>query len=181
MMQKVLAKANQAAPKEIAVGANECRIARQGERLVARGVLADVIVTIQVPVAGFAAMLRFSAPEEGSVSRPRLEALWDFADQALDLVFQSIRSMHISAEAVTVSAIGGADVAGVTFGRGKQLALAVQRSFWRHGVLLNGNDLGGSHHRMIWLETSSGRLIVRSKSPSLSPLAELQAQMPKAS
>jgi chemotaxis receptor (MCP) glutamine deamidase CheD len=181
MMQKVLAKANNGAPKEIAVGANECRIARQGERLVARGVLADVVVTIQVPAAGFAAMLRFSAPEESSVSRTRLEALWDFADQALDLLFQSIRSMNIPNEAVTVSAIGGADMAGVTFGRGKQLALAVQRSFWRHGVVLNGNDLGGAHHRMIWLESASGRLIVRSKSPSLGPLAEMQAQIQKAS
>ena len=180
-MQTVSAQASKSAPKEIAVGANECRLARQGERLVARGVLADVVVTVQVPAAGFAAMLRFSAPEESRVSRLRLKALWDFADQALELLFQSIHSMDIPAEAVTVSAIGGADRADVTFGRGKELALAIQRSIWKHGVILNGNDLGGSQQRLIWLESSSGRLIVRSKSHLLSPPAEMKAQQHKAS
>jgi chemotaxis receptor (MCP) glutamine deamidase CheD len=169
-MQKLLAQATKCTPREIGVGANECRLARQGERLVARGVLADVVVTIQVPAYAFAAMLRFSVPQEKTVSRPRLEALWDFADQALELLFQNIHSMDIS-----VSAIGGADLAGVTFRRGKQLARAVQRSLCRHGVILKGNDLGGSQSRLIWLESASDRLIVRSKSPRLSPFGHIQS------
>jgi chemotaxis receptor (MCP) glutamine deamidase CheD len=168
MMQKVFEQADRVTPKEIVVGENECRLARQGERLIARGVLADVVVAVQVPAAGFAAMLRFSVPEESDVSLQRLEALWDFADQALELLFQSIRAMEIPRDAVTVSAIGGADLAGVTFGRGRQLAQAVHRSFRRHSVKLSGNDLGGSQNRLIWLESVSGRLIVRSQSPELS-------------
>lgn len=181
IMQTVLAKTGKNVSKEISVGANECRLARQGERLVARGILADVVVAIQVPVAGFAAMLRFSIPEEGNVSRQRLEVLWDFADQALELVFQSIRAMDIPTDSIIISAIGGGDIPGVTFGRGKQLALAVQRSFWKQGILPNGNDLGGSQDRMIWLESASGRLIVRSKSCTPRPADELEAQESKAS
>jgi chemotaxis receptor (MCP) glutamine deamidase CheD len=168
MMQKAFERADRVTQEEIIVGENECRLARHGERLIARGVLADVVVTVQVPAGGFAAMLRFSAPQESDISGPPLEALWDFADQALDLLFQSIRSMEIPRDAVTVSAIGGADVAGMTFGRGKQLAQAIHRSFRRHGVKLSGNDLGGSQNRLIWLESASGRLIVRSQSPALS-------------
>ncbi len=144
------------------MGANECRLAKSGERLIARNILADVCVTIQVPSAKFAALLRFSPPEERSVSRERLSALWDFAEESLTLVFQGIRSMHVAREAVIVSAIGGADVDNVTFRRGKQLALAVQRNLWRQGISLNGNDLGGSQNRLVWLESASGRLIVRS-------------------
>ncbi len=174
LTQKPTVTTSQNVRTEISVGANECRLARQGERLVARGVLADVVLTIQVPAGGFAAMLRFSAPEERSVSRPRMEALSDFADQAIHLLFQSIRSMNIPNEEITVSAIGGADLPGQTFGRGKQLALAVRRSLWKHGVLLNGNDLGGAHTRMIWLESATGRLIVRSKTPVLNPSDEPQ-------
>lgn len=165
-MQTLLAQASKSIPKEIGVGANECRLARQGERLVARGVLADVVVTIQVPLAGFAAMLRFSAPPEKAVSRQRLEALWSFADQALELLFQSIRSMDIPSKEIVVSAMGGADLPAHTFGRGKQLALVVQESIGRHGVVLNGKDLGGAQSRLIWLESASGRLIVRAKSPA---------------
>jgi chemotaxis receptor (MCP) glutamine deamidase CheD len=174
-MQTLLAQTSKSIPKQIAVGANECRLAKQGERLVARGVLADVVVTIQVPAAGFAAMLRFSAPAERAVSRQRLQALWRFADQALELMFQSIHSMDIPREDVTVSAIGGADLPGQTFGRGKQLALAVQRSLWRHDVILSGKDLGGAQERLLWLESASGRLIVRSKFPEISVTGGMQS------
>jgi chemotaxis receptor (MCP) glutamine deamidase CheD len=166
-MQTLLAHARKSIPAEIAVGLNQCRLARQGERLVARGVLADVVVTLQAPTAGFAAMLRFSAPAEAGISRARLESLWDFADQALSSLFGSVRSMDIAANETVVSAMGGADVAGHTYGCGKQVALAVQRCLWRQGVILNGNDLGGSQGRFIWLESSSGRLIVRSTSARL--------------
>jgi len=179
-MQTRLAQARHTIPTEIAVGTNECRLARQGERLVARGVLADVVVTLQAPTAGFAAMLRFSAPEEANVSRARLEALWEFADQALSSLLESVRSMGITASQTVVSAMGGADVVGRTYGRGKQTALAVQRSLWRHGVILNGNDLGGSQGRVVWLESSSGRLIVRSNSERLGNSAA-KSQHPLAS
>jgi chemotaxis receptor (MCP) glutamine deamidase CheD len=164
-MQKLAARVGTIGTNEIRVGVNECRLAKQSERLVARDVLADVVVTVQVPAAGFAAMLRFSVPEEASVSRQRLEGLWDFADQALALLFESIRSMELAPEQIAVSAIGGAEVVGRTFGRGKQLASAVRRSLWKQGVVLKGTDLGGTHSRVIWLESDSGRLIVRSASP----------------
>ena len=173
-MQTLAAQTKQRAPKEIAVGINECRLAKHGERLVARDVLADVVLAIQVPSAGFAAMLRFSPPEERGVPRKQIETLWSFADQAIELLFQSIRSMNIAKEAITVSAIGGAELAGRTFGRGKQLALAVRRSLWRHGVILGGNDLGGTQTRLVWLESASGRLIVRSTSAKLMTVDEMQ-------
>jgi chemotaxis receptor (MCP) glutamine deamidase CheD len=110
-------------------------------------------------------MLRFSLPEEATISRPRLQALWDFADEALGLLFESIRTMKIPPGEMVVSAMGGAEIAGVTFGFGKELALAVQRSLWRRGIILNGKDLGGTVGRGIWLESSGGRLIVRSTCP----------------
>jgi chemotaxis receptor (MCP) glutamine deamidase CheD len=163
-MQTLSARATENDPKEIKVGTNECRIARQGERLVARAVLADVVVTVQVPSAGFAAMLRFSAPEEAAISSARLQALCDFADQALALIFDSTQSMNIASESMLVSAIGGGDVDDLTHGHGSQLASAVQESLGRHGVVLSGSDLGGTQTRSVWLDSSSGRLIVRSAS-----------------
>jgi len=50
--------------------------------------------------------------------------------------------MGFPTEDVVVSAMGGADLVGRTFGRGRQLALAVQKSLRRHSVVLNGSDLG---------------------------------------
>jgi chemotaxis receptor (MCP) glutamine deamidase CheD len=161
-MQHLSARLSESAPKEIKVGTNECRLARNGDRMVARGVLADVVVTVQVPSADFAAMLRFSVPEEAGASGSWLEALADFADQALALLFESIRSMDIPPEGMTVSVMGGAEVAANSHGR--QLASAVQQSLQRQGVTLNGTDLGGTQSRSIWLDSSSGRLIVRSAS-----------------
>jgi chemotaxis receptor (MCP) glutamine deamidase CheD len=160
-MHKLLPKISEHAPREIKIAPNECRLARLGERLVAHGILADVVVTMQVPVAGFAAMLRFSPPEEANVSRPRLQALWAFVHDAIRLLIDGIRSMDIPPDEVLVSVIGGADN-DATFGRGHQLALTVQQRLRRLGVTLHGEDLGGTVRRGIWLESSSGRLIVRS-------------------
>jgi chemotaxis receptor (MCP) glutamine deamidase CheD len=163
-MQNLSARANENGSKEIRVGSNECRIAQQGERLVARAVLADVVVTVQVPSVGFAAMLRFSAPQQAADASPRLQALCDFADQALALVFDSIRSMDVPSQAILVSAIGGAESDGLADGHGTRLAAAVQESLERHGVILSGSDLGGTQARGVWLDSASGRLIVRSAS-----------------
>jgi chemotaxis receptor (MCP) glutamine deamidase CheD len=168
-MQNLSARLTENVPQEIKVGMNECRLAGEGQRLVARSVFADVVLTIQVPSLAFAAMLRFSVPEEASDSNVRLRALTEFADQALTLLFESMHSMNIPAGAMTVSAIGGADVEGFSHGPGGQLALAVEKSLSRHGVILNGSDLGGMQIRSVWLESSSGRLIVRSTSRPLNP------------
>lgn len=183
-MQTLLARKNQSVPKEVSVGANECRLAKHGERLVARDVLADVVLAIQVPAGRFAAMLRFSVPEERNVPSQQIETLWNFADQAITLLFQNILAMNIPKDEITVFAIGGADVAGKTFGRGKQLALAVRRSLWKHSIVLKGDDLGGAQRRLIWLDSTSGRLIVRSTSPKFEVAEDLQshgAQKHKAS
>jgi chemotaxis receptor (MCP) glutamine deamidase CheD len=159
-MQNLSAQATEYAPKEIRVGTNQCRIARSGERLVARAVLDDVVVTVQVPSVGFAAMLRFGASPDAEISSPRLDALRDFADQALAMILESIQSIDIPAGAIRVSAIGGADIGG------NQMASVVREILEQHGVVLNGSDLGGMQTRGIWLDSSSGRLIVRSTNGS---------------
>jgi chemotaxis receptor (MCP) glutamine deamidase CheD len=168
-MQNPAARLTENVPKEIKVGMNECRLASDGQRLVARSVFADVVLTIQVPSLAFAAMLRFSVPEETSDPSLGLRSLTEFADQALALLFESMRSMNITADAMTVSAIGGADVEGISNGCGGQLVSALETSLSRHGVILKGSDLGGTQSRSIWLESSSGRLIVRSTPLPLNP------------
>jgi chemotaxis receptor (MCP) glutamine deamidase CheD len=160
---------------------NECRLAREGQRLVARSVFADVVVTMQVPSLEFAAMLRLSVPDEASVSSLRMRALTEFADQALTLLLESMRSMNIPAEAIRVSAIGGADVEGSRQGCGGPLALAIEKSLLQHGVILNGTDVGGTQRRSIWLESASGRLIVRSIAQALPPANRLVADLQTAS
>ncbi len=174
-MQNASARATENAPQTIRVGANECRIAREGERLVARAVLGDVVVAIQVPSVSFAAMLRFRAPEEASVSTLRLRALWEFVDQALALVFESVHSMDLPAAAMVVSAIGGVDVDDRTHGHGSELSAAVEKTLSQHGITLNGSDLGGTQTRSVWLDSSSGRLIVRSASLPAVSIASAQA------
>jgi chemotaxis receptor (MCP) glutamine deamidase CheD len=161
--------------KEIRVGVNECRLARNGERIVARGILADVVVTIQVPSAGFAAMLRFSVPDEASASNLRPGAHLEFVEQSLALVLESIRSMDLPGK-MTVRAIGGAAVDGAADLRGKQLVSEIETSLGRQGVIVSGSDLGGTQRRSIWLESSSGRLIVRSV--SIGNTSKWQTPMP---
>jgi chemotaxis receptor (MCP) glutamine deamidase CheD len=156
---------------EVVVAPDQCRVAREGTRLVARRVLSDVVVAIHVPAAGLAAMLRFTCPDSrGSDAPSGGENPWSFGDPGIALFLESIGSLACRDRAVYV--IGGADFeyGGRTLQLGLQNRLTAQRMLWREGVLPRGEDLGGSQARSIWLDASSGRLIVRTAaSPSQSP------------
>lgn len=157
-----------AAKGEIPVGPNECRLGRQGDRLVARGVLTDLVLATHVPGAGFAGMLRFSAPSGVGEEDPPLEAIRGFAEASLSLFFDSVASLGISSSAVAVYTIG---CASPREEKAPQNGLASDVNLLLHsqGIRLTGSDLGGHLTRSIWLDASSGRLIVRTFSPTTPP------------
>jgi chemotaxis protein CheD len=146
---------------EITVGPDECRVAREGERLVARHILSDVVVAIHVPAAGFAAMLRLTAPDSSADPDRALQSPWSFADTGLPLFLATVGSL--ACRYSTVYTVGAATLynGDRALPLGAQNRLAVQRILWREGVLARGEDLGGHRSRSLWLDAASGRLIVR--------------------
>ncbi|HEY3938967.1 MAG TPA: hypothetical protein VGL97_16160 [Bryobacteraceae bacterium] len=149
------------ASTEIIVAPDQCRVAREGDRLVARHILSDVVVAIHVPAAGFAAMLRFSAPDSSADPDRALQSPWSFADTGIPLFLATVGSLacrHSSVYAVGAASLHYRDR---LLPLGTQNRLAAQRILWREGVLPCGEDLGGNRSRSLWLDAASGRIIVR--------------------
>ncbi len=144
---------------DIVVAAGECRFTNDpGCRLIARELRSSVAVAVHEPKIGLAALLHFSLPS--SRGEARESNPWLCADTAIPLLFAYLREIGAEHRGLAVYAAGGA----LDSADGKRNVLALRRLLWREGVLLKGDDTGGSLSRSVWLEAASGRIIVRSRS-----------------
>jgi chemotaxis protein CheD len=159
------------------VGPDECRVAREGDRLVARHILSDVVVAIHIPAAGFAAMLRLTAPDSSADPDRALRSPWTFADTGLPLFLATVGSL--ACRYSTVYAVGAASLrdGDHALRLGAQNRLAVQRILWREGILPRGEDLGGTRSRSLWLDAATGRLIVRTDAHEAVSPAEVEVEV----
>lgn len=161
-------------PGEIQVTPGDCRITADPSRLTTRNLDSCVAIAVHVPKLSVAALLRFRYPTpdfEPSESNP-----WLFAETAIPLLFDYIQAMGCSKQEAAVYGIGGASEDDTRLGR--QNVLAMRRLLWREGVLLRGEDTGGTSPRSLWLEAGSGRLIVRSKPRMKRPLLLPKHRLP---
>ncbi len=156
-------------PTEISVPPDDCRLSTDaGFRLITRRIQSDVAIAVHVPKLGLAALARFSLPN--SAISPAQMNPWMCADTAIPLLFGCLRSKGLTNEDLSVYAIGGAAGAEDDFvSSGKSNVLAMQRLLWREGVLLKGEDTGGSASRSAWFDVTTGRIIVRTR--ACSPIA----------
>jgi chemotaxis protein CheD len=165
---------------EIRVAPDTCRVAREGDRLVAHHILSDVVVAIHIPAAGFAAMLRFTAPDSSADPDRALQSPWSFADTGIPLFLATIGSL--ACRHSTVYTVGAASLhyGDRALSLGAQNRLATQRILWREGVLPRGEDLGGNRSRSLWLDAATGRIIVRTDAHESVQPAEVEARREEA-
>lgn len=139
-------------PTEIVVGPDECRLARQGDVLVARHLTSDWAVVIHHPAAQVGVLARFPGQPDLAVR------------QAVHAARSVARSFAAARHGWLAYVIGGAIAAGdnPAARRSHGCQLAIQASLWREGVLLRGEDAGGRHARSLYFDPAPGRFIVRS-------------------
>ena len=153
---------------EIVVWPGECRVTtRPGVRLVTHDIGACIALAVHIPSIDLAALVRFVLPDSKIQPEVAKENPWLFADTAIPRFLAIIREYEVSRQDMSIRAIGGAKIAGqmnsLSVAKGNLLAL--RRTLWKEGVLLDTEDIGGNSARSVWFETSTGRLIVRADSP----------------
>jgi|KBSMisStaDraftv2_1062788.scaffolds.fasta_scaffold215239_2 hypothetical protein len=135
-------------PTEIVVAPDECRLAGEGDVLLARHLSYDWAIAIHHPETQIGALLRFSGRPDHAVQ------------QALCVVRPPMGPRH----GWRAYVIGGATAPGDE--QAPRLAhssrLAIQASLWREGVFLKGEDFGGQRARTLYFDPTADRLIVRS-------------------
>lgn len=147
--------------KEIIVGLADCRVSNDPSSVLVTHALGSCMaVAIHDPVAGIAGLLHLMLPE--SSLDPAKAALrpHQFADTGIPLLFYAAYALGAEKKRITVRLLGGAqilDPEGI-FSVGKRNHLACRRILWAAGVMVHGEDVGGTVSRTAYLEPAGGRL-----------------------
>lgn len=148
----------------VVVGIGECAVSDDPEATLVTYALGSCIaVAIFDPVLRVGGLLHYMLPdssldEEKASRRPCM-----FADTGIPMLFQRAYQLGAVRSRLEVAVMGGAQVmdASETFNIGKRNHLALRKIFWRVGILVRSEDVGGTQSRTVRLEMSSGRIIIR--------------------
>lgn len=146
------------------VGVGDCRVSKDPQSVLVTYALGSCIaVTIHDPVALVGGLLHFMLPESGADRTKAQQNPFMYADTGIPLLFHHAYELGAEKRRLVVTAAGGAqmmDQQGV-FNIGKRNYLSMRKIFWKAGVLVHAEDVGGMASRTVRLEVASGRVLLR--------------------
>ena len=148
----------------LAVGVGDLKLtAEDGEILVTYGLGSCIGIAIWDPVARVAGMLHFMLPESQSDPEKARQNPALYADTGIPLLFRSAYQLGADKKRLLVRVAGGAQVLdgdGI-FNIGKRNYLAMKKIFWKAGVMIHAEEVGGNISRTLRLEAGSGKLLLQ--------------------
>jgi chemotaxis protein CheD len=142
----------------------DCKVAAQdGESLVTYGLGSCIGIVIWDPVAHVGGMLHFMLPESSQDPEKAAANPFLYADTGIPLLFKTAYKLGADKKRLLVRVAGGAQVLdgdGV-FNIGKRNYLAMKKIFWKAGVMVHAEEVGGAVSRTLRLDINSGRLLVQ--------------------
>ncbi len=122
-------------------------------------------VAIWDPVTHVGGMLHYMLPDS-SISPEKAEknpAM--FADTGLPYLFKNAYKLGAEKKRLAVKVAGGSQLLDDegTFNIGKRNYLILRKIFWKNGVMIDGEHVGGSLSRTLKLDLCTGRVVVKTK------------------
>ena len=145
----------------LVVGVGDCRVSNDPEHVLVTYALGSCIaVAIHDPVAQVGGLLHYMLPESGLDRTKAQQNPFLFADTGIPHLFHGAYDMGADKRRLIVAVAGGAqmmDQEGV-FNIGKRNYLALRKIFWKAGVMVRAEEVGGLVSRTVRLEVASGRV-----------------------
>ncbi len=120
-------------------------------------------VTIWDPEVRVGGMIHYMLPEstlspEKAKARPAM-----FADTGIPLLFRSVYKLGAIKKRVIVKVAGGSQLLddNGTFAIGKRNYVMLRKIFWKNGVLIDNEHVGGSLSRTLRLNIETGRVTIK--------------------
>lgn len=123
-----------------------------------------IAISIYDPVARVGGLLHFMLPDAPTAAAREGRSPFMFADSGIPLMFHEAYDKGAQKRRIKVRAAGGAqimDEKGV-FNIGQRNCLAMRRIFWKAGVLVQAEEIGGTIPRTMRFEMASGRVFLKS-------------------
>lgn len=120
-------------------------------------------VTIWDPEVRVGGMIHYMLPEstlspEKAKARPAM-----FADTGIPLLFRSVYKLGAIKKRVIVKVAGGSQLLddNGTFAIGKRNYVMLRKIFWKNGILIDNEHVGGSLSRTLRLNIETGRVTIK--------------------
>lgn len=151
-------------PRKLTVDAGSFVISSSRDDVITTGkpVGSGVVVCVTNDNAGVAAVLHFASPDSKANPAEAAAQPARFADTGLELLFEEVDRTGGGAGRCTVRLVGAATVPEEAGSDkvAKRNLLAARSVLWRRGVLLEGEEVGGTKARRATLTVDGGRLFV---------------------
>ena len=151
------------------VGIGDCKVSNDPEDVLVTHALGSCIaVLIHDPVARVAGLLHYMLPESSlDPAKAKLKPFM-FADTGIPELFHSTYALGGVKSRLVVMAAGGAQMLDPngTFNIGKKNQLAMRKIFWKAGVLVRKEEIGGVASRTVRIEVGTGKVMLRTSGSS---------------
>ncbi len=120
-------------------------------------------VTIWDPQVRVGGMIHYMLPE-ASLSPEKAEAIPGmFADSGIPRLFRAAYGLGATKKNLIVKVAGGSQLLDDkgTFNIGKRNYVMLRKIFWKNGILIDSEDVGGSVSRTLTLDIGTGAVVVR--------------------
>ncbi len=147
----------------LTVGVGDCKVSNIPESALATYALGSCIaLAIYDPVTTVAGLLHFMLPESSLNPGKANENPFMFADTGIPAMFHAAYRLGAEKRRLIVWVAGGAQVMdeGGIFNIGKRNNLALRKILWKAGVMIHGEEVGGTTARTVRLDVGTGNFMV---------------------
>jgi chemotaxis protein CheD len=149
----------------VVIGVADCRVSKDaGDMLITYALGSCVAVSVYDPHTHVGGLLHFMLPEASGDALKNGKSPYTYADSGIPMLFREAYQKGADKRRLRVRVAGGAQVMdpdGI-FNIGQRNCLAARRILWKAGVLVHGQETGGTTPRTVRLDIASGRFYVRS-------------------
>lgn len=133
---------------------------KPGDIIVTHALGSCLGITIHDPVAKVGGMLHVMLPLS-TVDPAKAETKpWMFINTGVPKFFRALYDIGAKKSRLTVKVAGGANVQAGNdhFAIGKRNHIVLKKIFWKNGILIDAEDVGGTRARTMYLEIGTGKV-----------------------
>jgi chemotaxis protein CheD len=126
-------------------------------------------VALWDPVAKVGGMLHYMLPDSQlSPDKARANPAM-FCDTGVPKLFRAAYELGAEKKRIVVKIAGGSQLLddNGTFNIGKRNYLAIRKIFWKNGVMINAENVGGNASRTLKLDIGTGLVTIKSRSQEI--------------
>ena len=126
-------------------------------------------VSIWDPVARVGGMLHYMLPDSGLSPEKAKANPMMFADSGIPKLFKSAYKLGASKKRLVVKVAGGSQLLddNGTFNIGKRNHVILRKIFWKNGILVESEHVGGSLSRTLRLNIKTGRVTLKMRTEEI--------------